>query len=155
MTDQPYIYEGKELHINNPYTGVRINRIGTTNHFNFNLPGSFLPSKPPQNFTTFYDLYTYYTQNTTKTLARVHQTYFKSASNKHVTLPSLLDILGVSLILTNVYKNQSYTPFPSDTLGYIFVALNQMSNTPGSRIVEINVGTPSINNILKILCLHC
>ena len=145
---RPYNYEGNELRINNPFTGVQINQL-TDGTFDFNLP------EKSKNFTNFYELYRYYTTDTVKSKARVHQEYLKSSapSEQTRTVPSFLDILGVSLILTGLL-NYKYLfilsrGFGTDRLFRIFFALFEMSNSNG-RIVEYGVGTPSINRNVKI-----
>lgn len=144
---RPYNYEGNELRINNPFTGVQINQL-TNGTFNFNLPGSIMSMKQAQNFANFYELYTYYTQHTTKKIARVHQTYFKPTTSTNVKVPSFLDILGVSLIIVNVRRKHVHINFKTDILLDIFNTLLQMSDTDG-RIVEMTIGTSAINHTLK------
>lgn len=108
------------LFMNNPYTYFAVNDNGNGT-YDFNIPG--VP-----NFTSFCQLYAYYKQNSPKSC--VHQKYQVKDTETFRPAPSLIDILGLVLLLMGT-KNGAIKTIPLDNdkfLKFAFIGLLSVVN---------------------------
>jgi len=102
----PLEYDGESLTEGNRFTHIAVTQDGV--NYNFDIPaieGGFISgvkAKPGVRFERFCDLFSYYQQNSPISCA--NQT-FKSKVARFRIAPSLVEILGISLIIHKIISN--------------------------------------------------
>lgn len=150
----PFNYEGTVLTIDNPFTHIAINR-GDDNKFNFNIlgkKGTFgFGSTPDVVFNNFCELFQYYKKNSP--ISCVHQKFLNNAGKTAIS-PSLVDILGLSLVLISIRNSyQKSINITNKFLEEAFLMLFLMVSglAPNTDICETPAGSESmyINQFLR------
>ena len=123
-----YNYEGVDLSVGNPLIQIAVTQEGEDNGtYNFNVPGASGAS-----FNNYCDIVRYYEQNVP--LACVKPSFVNS-TGKTMVVPSLVQILGLALLLQNAkVRLQLITPLTHAQISSCIVALFGIANSPDSSL---------------------
>lgn len=122
---QAYKYEGVNLSVGNPFIQIAVTQEDNRT-YSFNVPGA-------ASFKSYCDIVRYYQANVP--LACVNPTFINSGG-KHMKVPSLVQILGLALLLQNEkvrLESSQLSLHPIENVKPCIDALNVVANDSSSR----------------------